>query len=136
MPIVKLDQDGLWVLHEVVRQDRMAPAFGAEHDLEFARKLWDGILELEQPARKGSTYPLSLTRGELLQITRQVSALIMQGSRPIGREILKLAFAALCEPVEVENVAIPTAYLSGDYDTDPDTDHRSLADSGAAAEPG
>ena len=35
MAIIRLDEDECWVLHEWVRRERSAPAYGEEHDLGF-----------------------------------------------------------------------------------------------------
>ena len=106
------DADELWVIHEHVRQTRAAPDYGCEHDLDFIRRVQACILEPK---------PMEFTIGEVLQITRQVSALLMQGQRPIGRDVLMKAFAALGTPEEVEREPIATAFIGAlDADTDPD----------------
>lgn len=110
MPVLSLDQDECWVLHEWVRQDRGAPTFGQEHDLAFVQKLWRAITFLEAPEQAGATSEIEFTRGELLQITRQVSIMVSMGSRPIGREVLRKGFVALLNDMEVGHVQIPDAF--------------------------
>ena len=126
MMLIAYDADELWVVHEHVRQTRSAPDYGCEHDLDFVQRLWECILEPK---------PVELSRGELLQITRQVSAQLMQGQRPIGREVLAKAFAALLQGEEPDVEPIPLAFERAEYaDTDPDDGAGSGAD--AAVEPG
>lgn len=124
MPIIDYDTDSLWVIHEHVRQTRSAPDYGCEHDLDFVRRLWACILEPK---------PMEFSNGELLQITRQVSAQLMQGQRPIGREVLAKAFAALVAGEEPDVEPIPLAFQR-DYDADTDPDEG--PGSGADAETG
>ena len=112
MPTIDYSADELWVIHEHVRQTRSAPDYGCEHDLDFVRRLWACILDPK---------PMEFSLGELLQVTRQVSAQLMQGQRPIGREVLAKAFAALVAGEEPDVEPIPTAFLGAEYaDTDPD----------------
>lgn len=133
MYLLSFDVDELFLLHECVRQTREAPVYGTEHDLEFVQRVWDGVLAL-QGTERGTAYSLSLTRGECLQVTRQVSAREMQVARPIGREILTKVFAALREPEEADDVCtVPEAFLRGDFRTDPDADNCALADPGTGA---
>ena len=125
-----LDHDELWVIHEVVRQDRGAPAYGQEHDLEFVRRLQSAILET---AGETKVTEVSFSRGELLQVTRQVSSLAMQGARPIGREILTKAFTALDgEGTDGELTDVPAAFR-GIADTNPDDSPVDYAGTDASA---
>ena len=115
-----LIEDELWVLHEYVRQTRNAPEYGQEHDMAFMERLW-AVLQLCET--KGGVNPLECSRQELLQITRQVPATLMQGSIPIGRNLLrKAAFALLSETQEVDDVSSVwrNAYSSEDDGTDSD----------------
>lgn len=116
MPTLTLDQDECWVLHEWVRQERSAPNFGQEHDLAFVQRLWRAILDLDQPEKSRQSTEVKFTRGELLQITRQVSAMIMAGSCPIGKEILKKSFAALLDDMEVDDVQVPDVFRNAYQD--------------------
>ncbi len=116
MPTLRLDQDECWVIHEWVRQDRSAPNFGQEHDLAFVQRLWRAILDLNHPEKKGQSTQVKFKRGELLQITRQVSAMIMVGSCPIGKEILKKSFAALLDDMEVDDVQVPDVFRNAYQD--------------------
>lgn len=119
-----LDEHEAWVLHEHVRMTRNAPEYGTEHDLEFIRKVWACILEPGE---------IDLTIGELLQITRQVSAQLMQGQRPIGREVLRKAIAALMVEEEADAIAIPDAFVRAEYASE-DADDGTDSGTGAEAE--
>lgn len=131
MAIIRLDEDECWVLHEWVRRERSAPAYGEEHDLGFMTKVWRAILAFSTPGENGQhrAVDVDFTRGELLQISRQVSTLIMAGSRPVGREILKKALLALLgeDDEEAGDEPIPAVFRNA-YEDDPNNSARSGAD--------
>ena len=112
MPVLLLDQEECWVLHEWVRRERSAPVYGEEHDLAFVQKLWRAILTLSSSGNEGGTTEVEFTPIELLQITRQVSTMIAMGARPIGKELLKKSFTALLldDNVEMGDVPIPDVF--------------------------
>ena len=116
---MKIDGDEAWMLHEYVRQSRNAPEYGAEHDRDFVVRLWSILLELEQ--NKGATAELECSQSELVQITRQVPAALMVGSRAIGRELIRKAAAAYLAAAGVSDVPaiFRDAYASSDADSQP-----------------
>jgi hypothetical protein len=137
---LRLDQEQAWILHEHVRQTRNAPEYGTEHDIQFIQKLWSAILELDQAGREGRSTEIDFTHGELLQVTRQVSDQVRQGSRPIGREILKLVFAALQNPDDGEEAPdVPAVFKRAEYTDDgsssEDADDGADGNAGAESRP-
>lgn len=124
---LSFDQDQLWVINENVRQQRGAPEYGQEHSLDLAHKLWYGIMNLEG---KSNTIDIVFSHSEILQITRQISSFVQQGSRQIGKEILKQCFSALLKEGEADEQSIPDVFLNawGDSSNE-DNDSRPSADS-------
>ena len=114
-----------------MRLERSALAYDKEHDLGYMTKVWRAILAFSTPGENGQhrVVDVDLTRGELLQVTRQVSTLIMAGSRPVGREILRKAFLALLgeDDEEAGDEPIPAVFRDA-YEDDPNNPARSGAD--------
>lgn len=109
--LLRFDQAELLIIHEHVRMDRNAPAFGQEHDAEFMQRIRQAVLRLEAPDKKGYPTEVELSRGECLQLTRQVSVGIVMGQRPIGKEILLKVFAALENEGDTDDV--PAIFRDG-----------------------
>lgn len=115
-----LDQDECWVILEYVRRTRGAPEYGTEWDLDFILKVAACILE---PAGA-----VDVTTGELLQMSRQISADLMYGPRFIGRDILRKVYGALlAKDTDDEHEPIPAVWSRADYADEDDAP----ADAGA-----
>ena len=107
----------LWVIHEWVRQDRAAPAYGQEWTTEFEEELQRAIiLATTGPSENVS---VELTEGAVRQITRQMSINVQHGSTPTGKNILYACFAALSNKEKEDEQPIPTVFSTA-WGEDPD----------------
>lgn len=111
--MIAFDAEEAWCILEFVRRGRGTPEYGEEWDKDFVLKLAACMLEPKL---------VELSTAELWQISRQVSAELLQGERFIGRDILRKVYTALLTEGDPDELPIPAAFSGALYADEDDTD--------------